>query len=218
MEDRILRAAVAEVESWPPAKRRRRAYVLWGEDWHEGVIGIVASRLVERFNRPVVLVAGTDGEWKGSGRSLPAFDLHGALAACATHLGRFGGHRAAAGLSIDPARLEAFAAAFAAHADAVLAEDACTRDPGRRHRPRVGPDARPRDGARAARAVRARQPRRHPARAGLRGRPARHRGEESTFASASDRAAATPARRSRSGSAPSSTGSGDPSATISSAA
>ena len=123
VEDRILRAAVAEVESWPQAKRRRRAYVLWGEDWHEGVIGIVASRLVERFNRPVVLVAGTDGEWKGSGRSLPAFDLHGALAACSSHLGRFGGHRAAAGLSIDPARLEAFAAAFAAHAEAVLAED-----------------------------------------------------------------------------------------------
>jgi single-stranded-DNA-specific exonuclease len=120
VEDRILRAAVAEVESWPPAKRRRRAYVLWGEDWHEGVIGIVASRLVERFNRPVVLVAGTEGEWKGSGRSLPAFDLHGALAACSAHLSRFGGHRAAAGLSIDPANLEVFAAAFAAHADAVL--------------------------------------------------------------------------------------------------
>jgi single-stranded-DNA-specific exonuclease len=120
VEDRILRAAVAEVESWPPAKRRRRAYVLWGEDWHEGVIGIVASRLVERFNRPVVLVAGTEGEWKGSGRSLPAFDLHGALAACSAHLSRFGGHRAAAGLSIEPANLEVFAAAFAAHADAVL--------------------------------------------------------------------------------------------------
>jgi single-stranded-DNA-specific exonuclease len=123
VEDRIVRAAVAEVESWPPEKRRRRAYVLWGEDWHEGVIGIVASRLVERFNRPVVLVAGTDGDWKGSGRSLPAFDLHGALAACSAHLGRFGGHRAAAGLSIDPAHLDAFAAAFATHAEAVLAED-----------------------------------------------------------------------------------------------
>ena len=82
VENRILRAAVAEVESWPEPKRRRRGYVIWGEDWHEGVIGIVASRLVERFNRPVVLIAGTDDEWKGSGRSLPAFDLHGALAAC----------------------------------------------------------------------------------------------------------------------------------------
>ena len=120
VEDRILRAAVAEVESWPEPKRRRRGYAIWGEDWHEGVIGIVASRLVERFNRPVVLIAGGDGNWKGSGRSLPAFDLHGALGACAQHLQRFGGHRAAAGLSIDPSDLEAFAAAFAAHADAVL--------------------------------------------------------------------------------------------------
>ena len=123
VEDRILRAAVAEVESWPEQRRRRRGYVIWGEDWHEGVIGIVASRLVERFNRPVVLIAGADGNWKGSGRSLPAFDLHGALGACAHHLQRFGGHRAAAGLSIAPADLDAFAAAFAAYADAVLDED-----------------------------------------------------------------------------------------------
>lgn len=123
VEERILRAAIAEVESWPEAKRRRRAYAIWGEDWHEGVIGIVASRLVERFNRPVVLIAGADGSWKGSGRSLPAFDLHGALGACSAHLHRFGGHRAAAGLSIDPADLEAFAEAFAAHADATLGDD-----------------------------------------------------------------------------------------------
>ena len=120
VEDRILRAAIAEVESWPEPKRRRRGYVVWGEDWHEGVIGIVASRLVERFNRPVVLVAGGDERWKGSGRSLAGFDLHGALVACSEHLERFGGHRAAAGLSIDPANLDDFAAAFAAHADAEL--------------------------------------------------------------------------------------------------
>jgi single-stranded-DNA-specific exonuclease len=120
VEDRILRAAVAEVESWPEERRRRRGYVIWGEDWHEGVIGIVASRLVERFNRPVVLIAGGDRDWKGSGRSVAAFDLHGALGACAQHLRRFGGHRAAAGLSIDPSGLEAFALAFAAHADASL--------------------------------------------------------------------------------------------------
>ena len=87
----------------------RRAYVVAGEDWHEGVIGIVASRLVERFNRPVVLIAGTDGDWKGSGRSIPTFDLHGGLGACAALLGRWGGHRAAAGLSIKPENVDAFA-------------------------------------------------------------------------------------------------------------
>jgi single-stranded-DNA-specific exonuclease len=128
VEDRILRAAVAEVESWPEPQRSRRGYVLWGEDWHEGVIGIVASRLVERFNRPVVMIAGADGRegearWKGSGRSVAAFDLHGALGACSGHLERFGGHRAAAGLSIDPGKLEEFAAAFAAHAEASLSDD-----------------------------------------------------------------------------------------------
>ncbi|MFN2466786.1 MAG: single-stranded-DNA-specific exonuclease RecJ [Gaiellaceae bacterium] len=123
VEERIVREAVAQVASWPEARRRRRAYVLAHEDWHEGVIGIVASRLVERFNRPVVLIAGTDGEWKGSGRSIPAFDLHAGLGACSEHLARFGGHRAAAGLSIEPARVEAFAEAFAAHADEVLADE-----------------------------------------------------------------------------------------------
>jgi single-stranded-DNA-specific exonuclease len=121
VEDRILREATKAIDAWPEERRRRRGYVVWGEDWHEGVIGIVASRLAERHNRPVVLVAGGgDGAWKGSGRSIPAFDLHGALAACASHLERFGGHRAAAGLSILPERLEAFADAFAAHADEAL--------------------------------------------------------------------------------------------------
>jgi single-stranded-DNA-specific exonuclease len=120
VEDKILRAAIAQVEEWPDALRRRRAYVVWGEDWHEGVIGIVASRLVERYNRPVVLIAGTQGLWKGSGRSIPSFDLHGALGACAQFLERFGGHRAAAGLSIVPDRIETFAAAFAEQAEGLL--------------------------------------------------------------------------------------------------
>jgi single-stranded-DNA-specific exonuclease len=123
VEDRIVRAAVAKVEEWPEAQRRRKAYVLADEDWHEGVIGIVASRLVERFNRPVVLIAGGEGQWKGSGRSISSFDLHGGLAACSEHLERFGGHRAAAGLSIDPARIDGFASAFAAHAEQHLAEE-----------------------------------------------------------------------------------------------
>src|SRR5438270_3364900 len=114
VEDRILRAAVAQVEEWPESRTRRRGYVLAGEDWHEGVIGIVASRLVERYHRPVVLIAGTEEFWKGSGRSVSAFDLHGALAACSAHLERFGGHRAAAGLSIDRDHVEEFAEAFAA--------------------------------------------------------------------------------------------------------
>jgi hypothetical protein len=70
----------------------------------------------------VVLIAGTDKQWKGSGRSLSDFDLHGALGACSAHLVKFGGHRAAAGLSIDPGEIDAFAEAFAAHADSALTE------------------------------------------------------------------------------------------------
>jgi len=123
VEDRILREAIAKIDEWPEAKQRRRGYVLADEGWHEGVIGIVASRLVERFHRPIVLIAGADENWKGSGRSPGVFDLHGGLSACSEHLERFGGHRAAAGLSIQPAEIEAFAQAFAAHADASLSDD-----------------------------------------------------------------------------------------------
>src|ERR671935_1547794 len=123
VEDAILRAAIAQVEEWPEAKRRRKAYVVWGEDWHQGVIGIVASRLVERYHRPVVLLAGGDGLWKGSGRSIASFDLHGALGACSQFLERFGGHRAAAGLSIVPEWIEPFADAFAQQAEGLLAPD-----------------------------------------------------------------------------------------------
>jgi single-stranded-DNA-specific exonuclease len=123
VEERIVREAVDEIESWPEPKQRRRGYVLAREEWHEGVIGIVASRLVEHYHRPVVLIAGNDREWKGSGRSTGGFDLHAGLAACAHHLIRFGGHKAAAGLSIEPENVAAFADAFAAHADANLAEE-----------------------------------------------------------------------------------------------
>ncbi|MGH3011391.1 MAG: single-stranded-DNA-specific exonuclease RecJ [Gaiellaceae bacterium] len=122
VEDRILRDALRQVEEWPEPRRRRLGYVIAGEDWHRGVIGIVASRLVERFRRPVVLIAGgEEGEdWVGSGRSVSSFDLHGALGACSHLLGRWGGHRAAAGLSIAPVNVEAFAEAFAEHAVGLL--------------------------------------------------------------------------------------------------
>jgi len=123
VEQRILREAVEAIEEWPEERRRRRAYVVAGAGWHEGVIGIVASRLVERYNRPVVLIAGTEGDWKGSGRSIPGFDLHEGLRQCAGHLERWGGHAAAAGLSIKPERVEAFAEAFSSIGDLALGED-----------------------------------------------------------------------------------------------
>ncbi len=123
VEDRIVREALRQVDEWPENVRRRRGYVLAGEGWHRGVIGIVASRLVERFRRPVVLLAPGEDGWVGSGRSIPAFDLHAGLAACAHHLERWGGHRAAAGMSLRTEALPAFARAFAEHADSVLTDD-----------------------------------------------------------------------------------------------
>ncbi len=118
---KIERKIRFEAEAQMAELGERGAYVVAGESWHPGVIGIVASRLVELSGRPVVMVAfDEDGRGRGSGRSIEAFDLLGGLTACGEHLQRFGGHRAAAGLEIDRASVDAFAAAFAAHADAVL--------------------------------------------------------------------------------------------------
>jgi single-stranded-DNA-specific exonuclease len=92
--------------------RDRFAYVLHREGWHAGVIGIVASRIVEQTARPAVLVAVDGGIGKGSGRSISAFDLHGALTECQSLFVKFGGHRAAAGLTMDAARLPEFVEQF----------------------------------------------------------------------------------------------------------
>jgi single-stranded-DNA-specific exonuclease len=97
--------------------------VLGGEGWHPGVIGIVASRLVEEVCRPVVMVA-LDGETgKGSGRSISGFDLHGALTECADLLIRFGGHRAAAGVTVATKHMPEFQARFNEVARARLTPD-----------------------------------------------------------------------------------------------
>jgi single-stranded-DNA-specific exonuclease len=97
--------------------------VVAGEGWHPGVVGIVASRLVERWHRPCVVVALQDGAGRGSGRSIPAYDLHAGLAACAAHLRRFGGHRMAAGVELEAAAVDPFRRALAAHAGAALEPD-----------------------------------------------------------------------------------------------
>jgi single-stranded-DNA-specific exonuclease len=118
-EQRILFEAEAQVAELGD----RVAYVLAGEGWHPGVIGIVASRIAERHHRPAVVIALDGDTGTGSGRSIPAFDLLGGLNACAQHLQRHGGHRAAAGCAIAAQDVEAFRAAFEAHAAAVLAPE-----------------------------------------------------------------------------------------------
>jgi single-stranded-DNA-specific exonuclease len=90
----------------------RWGLVLAQEGWHPGVIGIVASRVVEETCRPVVMIALEGEQGKGSGRSIPAFDLHGGLWECRDLFLRFGGHRSAAGLTIERSRLEEFEQRF----------------------------------------------------------------------------------------------------------
>jgi single-stranded-DNA-specific exonuclease len=94
--------------------------VLADDNWHPGVIGIVASRLVEEFGRPTVLIALSGEQGKGSGRSIPKFDLHGALGRAKEHLLRYGGHRAAAGITIARDKVAEFAASFNEIAKSVL--------------------------------------------------------------------------------------------------
>jgi single-stranded-DNA-specific exonuclease len=116
--------AEAALRGLPEELRGASGLVLAGAGWHPGVVGIVASRLVERHHRPVVVISlDEEGGGRGSGRSIPGFDLLAALQACSEHLESFGGHRAAAGLSLRAENLEAFRAAFAAHATAILSPE-----------------------------------------------------------------------------------------------
>jgi single-stranded-DNA-specific exonuclease len=124
LDQEVEREAVARVESeglWPESA----AIVLGAEGWHPGVLGIVASRLVERFQRPAVLIA-EQGEWaRGSARSLPGFDLAAALAACHDLLEAYGGHARAAGLTLARARLPEFRRRFETLARRALDLEAC---------------------------------------------------------------------------------------------
>ena len=97
------------------------AIVVAGEGWHPGVVGIVASRLVERHRRPCVVIALDGRSGRGSARSIPPYDVHAGIAAGAEHVVRFGGHRMAAGLEIDAAEVVAFRRALACHAGERLA-------------------------------------------------------------------------------------------------
>ena len=103
-EQKILEEVQARLAA-DPSLLRDPVLLLWGEDYHPGVIGIVASRLVEKYGRPAILVSIQNGEGRGSGRSVAGFNLHAAISACGDLLIRYGGHALAAGLSVEPARL-----------------------------------------------------------------------------------------------------------------
>jgi single-stranded-DNA-specific exonuclease len=110
MDQQILASAEAALAA--QGSEDDRAIVLAAEDWHPGVIGIVASRLVERYGRPTFLIAWEGDTGRGSGRSIPGFDLHGALHRVGGTLEKFGGHSMAAGLTVQRARFEEFRVAF----------------------------------------------------------------------------------------------------------
>lgn len=109
-EQRILREAEAQLHAQGP----QPAYVLHSEGWQRGVVGIVASRLMEKVARPVILLAVDGDEAAGSGRSPGALDLYSILSECSHVLGRFGGHKAAAGLKLNTCDIDEFRSVMAA--------------------------------------------------------------------------------------------------------
>lgn len=120
LERRIFKKACEMVRAARMDADGCRGIVLADEEWHAGVIGIVASRLAERFGRPTILIALENGSGQGSGRSVPHFDLHQSLCDCREHLLTFGGHAMAAGLRIKADSIPAFTEAFVARANQML--------------------------------------------------------------------------------------------------
>lgn len=120
-EQNILEEALSLIAS-DPNFEKKKVIVLAKEDWHHGVIGIVASRLCEMFFRPCILISHSNGIGKGSGRSIPNFNLFDALSECEKYLTGFGGHSVAAGLNINISDLEDFIKAINKYADDTLTE------------------------------------------------------------------------------------------------
>ncbi|HSD24293.1 MAG TPA: single-stranded-DNA-specific exonuclease RecJ [Solirubrobacterales bacterium] len=119
-EQKAVEGAERARSALPPELADAPALVLAGEGWHPGVVGIAASRMVERHHRPTILLSVDGSTAKGSARSIPGFDLVAALGACDRHLVRYGGHRAAAGLELEAGNLVEFREAFVAEAAAAI--------------------------------------------------------------------------------------------------
>lgn len=125
IENQMLAEARKIIGEWPEERRQQRGYVLSFPGWHEGVIGIVASRLVEIYRRPAILISEDreKGLGKGSGRSVGNFDLHGSLVDLSGLLMAFGGHSAACGLTIETGCIQEFRQRFADYADDRLTDE-----------------------------------------------------------------------------------------------
>jgi len=125
IDEKTLNEALEMIDGQVDLKNDR-AIVLSSRGWHQGVIGIVASRLVEKFYLPTILIAIDGDEGKGSARSIPNFHIYNALNTCSGDLLRFGGHKYAAGLTIKPDKIETFAHKFKQVANQDLSEDDLT--------------------------------------------------------------------------------------------
>jgi single-stranded-DNA-specific exonuclease len=122
VDERMYREAIEMVEQEVDLDQDK-AIVLASDDWHPGVIGIVASRIAERVHLPTVLISMEGDSGKGSARSIPGFDLFGALSRCRSHLTSFGGHKYAAGLSVEKTQLPAFRKALLEAAVELIDQD-----------------------------------------------------------------------------------------------
>ncbi len=119
IESSIVREALELLEG----PMEDHVIVVAQDGWHHGVLGIVASRIQSRYFRPVIVLGIEGAEARGSGRSIPGFDLHGALTCCGEHLERFGGHVMAAGMSLTAAKIDGFREAINRHAAEILTEE-----------------------------------------------------------------------------------------------
>ncbi len=108
-EKKIFEETIKIIEE---KEKDKTSIVVGSKNWHHGVIGIVSSKVTDMYFKPSILVCFEDGEAKGSGRSIPGFDLHEALSKCNTHLDKFGGHEMAVGLSLKESEFEAFKEEF----------------------------------------------------------------------------------------------------------
>lgn len=120
-EQQIWNEAVEMIEN-DPNFEKKKVIVLAKENWHQGVIGIVASRLCEKFYKPCILISHSNGIGKGSGRSTDGLDLFEALSACEDELTMFGGHKVAAGLTINISELDKFTEKINKYADEHMTE------------------------------------------------------------------------------------------------
>ncbi len=109
-EKNIVEDAIALIEK--NKENKKSTIVLGNKGWHHGVIGIVSSKITEMYFKPSILLSFEDGFAKGSGRSVPGFDLHEALCKCSKYLEKYGGHEMAVGLTLKEENFENFKKAF----------------------------------------------------------------------------------------------------------